>query len=402
MNNSMTAIVAGHVCLDIYPDMSAHPAEQFRESFAPGRLLMIGPMSLSTGGAVSNVSLALHRLGIATQGMGKIGNDFTGEAVRQIFTRHSPQMAEAMIVDSSVTTSYTIVINPPGMDRIYLHSSGANDTFSANDVRYDRLADAQLFHFGYPPLMKLMYMPDGAQLASIFRRAKATGITTSLDTAFSDPGSAAGQADWQAILELTLPHVDIFMPSIEEILMMLRRPVYEALLRQAGGGDLLPLITPDLLSDLSDELLRLGSKIVGLKLGYRGLYVRTAGPASLAELGRARPPSLEGWAGRELWSPCFKVNLVGAAGSGDATIAGFLSALLRGLPLEQAVTMAVAVGACNVEAADTLSGIRPWEQTLERIAAGWQKHPFEPGLPGWRFKPAQQIWVGPAAPQARA
>ncbi len=401
MNSLMTAIVAGHVCLDIYPDMSAHPAEEFRESFAPGRLLLVGPMSLSTGGAVANVSLALHRLGITAQGMGKIGNDFAGEAVRQIFTRHSPQVAEAMIVDSSVSTSYTVIISPPGMDRIFLHSSGANDTFSAADVRYERLADANLFHFGYPPLMKLMYAPDGSQLAAIFRRAKATGITTSLDTAFPDPGSAAGQANWRAILKLTLPHVDIFMPSIEEILMMLRRPLYEALLQQAGGGDLQPLITPDLLSDLSHELLHLGSKVVGLKLGYRGLYVRTAGLAALAEMGRARPLSLESWADRELWSPCFRVNLVGAAGSGDATIAGFLSALLRGLPLEQAVTMAVAVGACNVEAADTLSGIRPWEQTLERIAAGWKKRPIEPDLPGWRFEPAQQIWVGPAAPQTR-
>ena len=29
-----------------------------------------------------------------------------------------------------------------------------------------------------------------------------------------------------------------------------------------------------------------------------------------------------------------------------------------------AVTAAVAVGACNVEAADALSGIRPWDDTL--------------------------------------
>ncbi len=183
--------------------------------------------------------------------------------------------------------------------------------------------------------------------------------------------------------------------------MMLRHPLYEALSQQAAGGDLLSLVTPNLLSDLSDELLRLGSKIVGLKLGHRGLYVRTAGIRALAEMGRARPRSPESWADRELWSPCFKVNLVGAAGSGDATIAGFLSALLRGLPLDQAVTMGVAVGACNVEAADTLSGIRPWEQTLERIAAGWKKRPIEPDLPGWRFEPAQQIWVGLAAPPAR-
>jgi sugar/nucleoside kinase (ribokinase family) len=65
--------------------------------------------------------------------------------------------------------------------------------------------------------------------------------------------------------------------------------------------------------------------------------------------------------------------VVGTAGSGDATIAGFLAAFLRDMTPEEAVTMAVAVGACNVEAADTLSGIRPWDETLRRVAAGWPR-----------------------------
>ncbi len=51
-----------------------------------------------------------------------------------------------------------------------------------------------------------------------------------------------------------------------------------------------------------------------------------------------------------MWAPCFDVEVVGTTGSGDATIAGFLSALLRDASPEEAMTMAVAVGACNVEA----------------------------------------------------
>ena len=105
----------------------------------------------------------------------------------------------------------------------------------------------------------------------------------------------------------------------------------------------------------------LGAKIVGLKLGNRGFYLRTAGEQVLVSMGRGRPADLSAWANRELWSPCFQADVVGTAGSGDATIAGFLTALLHKLPPEQAVTAAVAVGACNVEAADTLSGIQPWD-----------------------------------------
>ena len=41
-----------------------------------------------------------------------------------------------------------------------------------------------------------------------------------------------GDANWPAILKATLPYVDIFMPSIEEILLMLHRQRYEELLCQ--------------------------------------------------------------------------------------------------------------------------------------------------------------------------
>jgi len=40
---------------------------------------------------------------------------------------------------------------------------------------------------------------------------------------------------------------------------------------------------------------------------------------------------------------------VDTTGAGDATVAGFLAALLPDQMLEQAVTMACAVGACNAD-----------------------------------------------------
>jgi sugar/nucleoside kinase (ribokinase family) len=367
------AVVAGHLCLDIIPQLSGLPAGEFMKLFAPGRLVEVGPPALMTGGPVSNTGLALHRLGIATRLMGKVGADLFGQAVGQIVASFGPGLADGMVVDPAVSTSYTIVVNPPGVDRMFLHCPGANDTFGAADVRYDVVAGGRLFHFGYPPLMRLMYADAGVQLSEIFRQARATGVTTSLDMAFPDPSSAAGRADWPQIVRRTLPYVDVFLPSIEEILFMLRRPTYEALLRSASGGDILPLITPQMLTDLSGELLALGAKIVALKLGYRGLYLRTADRQALEGLGRGRPANLAAWADRELWTPCFQVDVVGTAGSGDATIAGFLAAFLRDMTPEEAVTMAVAVGACNVEAADTLSGIRPWDETLRRVAAGWPR-----------------------------
>ena len=161
--------------------------------------------------------------------------------------------------------------------------------------------------------------------------------------------------------------------------------------------NILASITPELLSDIAQELIDMGARIVGLKLGYRGLYLRTGNSIHIESMGRARPRSSDAWASRELWAPCFKVAVAGTTGSGDATIAGFLAALLHELSIEEALRLAVAVGACNVEAVDALSGIRSWETTLARLAAGWEQQRLNLNCQGWNFDDANGLWCGPAA-----
>ena len=58
---------------------------------------------------------------------------------------------------------------------------------------------------------------------------------------------------------------------------MLRRETFDELERSAGSHGIVSVITPQLLSDVSAELLDQGARIVGLKLGNRGFYLRTAG-----------------------------------------------------------------------------------------------------------------------------
>jgi D-lyxose ketol-isomerase/sugar/nucleoside kinase (ribokinase family) len=395
MRQKCDAVVAGHICLDVIPDLSAGLQKQGRLLFRPGHLLEAGPVTLSTGGAIST-GLSLHKLGIPTQLIGKVGDDLLGQVVRQILGAHGPYLADDMMVDEAVSTSYTIIISAPGVDRSFLHYPGANDAFGAGDVRYDAVAQARLFHLGYPPAMKRLFENDGAQLVEIFRRVREVGVTTSLDMTLPDPTSPAGRADWVAILGAVMPYVDVFLPSIQETLYMLRREAYEELLSEAGGDGFLSLVSPSLLSDLGRELLEMGAKIVGFKLGDRGLYVRTAGQAAIEALGSARPSDVAAWASRELWAPCFQVDVVGTTGAGDAAIAGFFSGLLRDMSPQETLTAAVAVGACNVEAADALGGVRSWEETWRRVESGWARCDLVLDAPGWHFDDHHQMWVGPA------
>lgn len=356
------AVVAGHICLDIIPDLSAMTPGQFDATFQPGRLVQSGAARLTPGGAVSNTGLALHRLGIATCLIARVGDDPLGQTLRRSIRAHGPGLEEGITACAESSTSYSIVISPPGSDRRFLHHPGANDDFTARDVSDGVLAGGRLMHFGYPPLMASMIAGEGSQLRELFQRAKSRGLTTSLDMAYPDPESPAGRADWPAILRNVLPYVDVFVPSLEEIACMLW---HRTGLSPSAG----------LLSEISGELFGMGARMVLLKLGDRGLYLRTTGPSILQDPGLAGLPDAGQWVDFEAWLPCFQVEVAGTTGAGDVTVAGFLTALLRGLPPEDALTAALAVGACCVEEADALSGLRSWEDTWHRIHAGWPKHP---------------------------
>ncbi len=381
----MDVIVAGLICLDIIPHFPGPAA------LVPGRLTEVGAVELATGGAVANTGLALHRLGISTGLMGKVGNDLFGGAILDMIRCYDPALTDGMAVVPGETSSYSVVISPPNMDRIFFHCPGANHSFGAQDVRYDLAAQARLFHLGYPPFMRRLYDQNGAELAAIFRQVKALGATTSLDMALPDPAGPSGQVDWQALLALTLPHVDLFLPSAEELCFMLDRPRYDRLQSESGPQN--GLLSVAEIQGLAQRCLEMGTRAVMIKCGERGLYART-GPA-VAQIGKASPTDPANWMEREAWSPCFQPDLLaGTTGSGDATIAGFLAALLRGQSFETAITMACAVGACNVEAPDALGGLRSWEDTTLRIDSGWPRAAFNLPQDGWR-QAANGLWYGP-------
>ncbi|MCE1252063.1 MAG: PfkB family carbohydrate kinase [Anaerolineae bacterium] len=388
----LSVVAAGHLCLDIIPDLHRLQSGEFNQLFKPGRLIQTGTACFSTGGPVSNTGLALYLLGINVKLNAKIGDDPFGRIVTGLVAHMDPLLNNGIKVDPNVATSYTFIINPPDVDRIFLHCTGANDVFCAADVAYDLAASSRLFHFGYPPIMRQMYLNQGAELLKIMRRVKSGGTTTSLDLTFPDPSSESGRADWRAILSDVLPFVDLFMPSFEEIYYMLHRDEFEYL---NARGALLDQVTPQMLSELSRELLDLGVAVAALKLGGRGLYVHCASYDRLQNMGFGRPENYREWAGKQVWSPCFAVDVAGTTGSGDATIAGFISGLLRGLSLEASLRMAVAVGACNVEAADALSGLCSWENTAARVATGWPQRPMRLTAPGWFWNEIEALWFGP-------
>ena len=375
------AVVAGHICLDIIPDID----HSF--TLTPGRLFEVGAPTLATGGAVSNTGMAMHILGQPVTLMGKIGDDDFGQVILRVLAGYGPGLEQGMIVTRGAVSSYTLVVNIPGQDRIFLHCPGANHEFAAVDVTPDRLAGAALFHLGYPPIMARMYADGGRELEQIFQTARAAGLTTSMDMVVPDPNGPGGRADWAAVFARVLPLLDIFLPSADELLYVLDRDKF-------GHGDALAAAD---ISLLGERLLAAGVAVAGVKLGSRGLYVRTANASRLERAGLARPADSDAWADRELWFPVYEIaKFAGATGAGDATIAGFLTAMMREETLEAAGCFANAVGACNVQTPDALSGLKSWDETWSLLDAGWRQVPLPLPGPGWRRDPNTNLWHGPA------
>lgn len=155
---------------------------------------------------------------------------------------------------------------------------------------------------------------------------------------------------------------------------MLDRPLFEEVSRRvqravlSSGAALNPaiLLKFEEINELAERLLDFGVEAAGVKLGDQGIYLRTARePRRITS--EMSPNIASQWEDRKILAPCFEVPVVGTTGSGDCTIAGFLTGLLHAWPPKQTLRFAAAVGACNVQKADATSGIPAMDEVLNRM-----------------------------------
>ena len=221
------------------------------------------------------------------------------------------------------------MFEPGGQDRSFWHHVGANAEFDGTAVD---LAGAGLLHVGYPSLLPALIADGGRPLEALLARARAAGLTTSLDLAVIDPASPAAREDWPALLRRVLPLVDVLSPSIDD--------VRTALHLDAGSG-------PSELRDTARMLLELGPAIVMLTAGAAGLQLSTGDAARLRTAGLD-----EAWSGQEHFTPPPPVEVRTTLAAGDAATAGLLYGLLTGLGARETLELAART------AADRISGAR--------------------------------------------
>ncbi len=375
-----SVVVAGVICLDLVLELPADPG---RHALDPGSLEIVGPAALAVGGCVGNTGIALHRLGLPTTLVARIGDDRFGEILGDLVRAAVPDSSARLLVTPGASTSHSVIHNRVGEDRAIQHFPGANGIFAAADVPADLLDGATLIHLGYPPLMAALVADGGRELERLLATARSRGAMTSVDMASATASGDGRRIDWPAFLRRVLPAVDVFLPSLDEACHVLGRDVD----RDARGA-------PDLagVGRLADEMIDRGVAIAGVKLGAHGLYVRTAAAARIGVASGRLPAA---WANRELYSPAFEAGVVGTTGAGDATIAGFLFGLLTGMTPDETLTAACAVGGASTEAPDGSSGIPAWSEIERRLRGGWGRRANTAPGSGWLMSPEAGVWLGP-------
>ncbi len=279
-----------------------------------GTLATVERMELHTGGCAVNTGISLARLGLRTAVMGKVGSDGFGDYVLSVLRSHGIDV-RGVVRDPVNNTSGTMVMVDRDGERTFIHYVGANGALREADIDFDLVRQAGILHIAGHNLMPGF---DGEVAARVLERAHAEGVVTSLDTAWDFTGR------WLKLIEPCLRHLDLFVPSIEEA-------------RQIAGRE-----EP---ADVAEFFLDYGIRIVALKMGSQGCYVRTRD--------------------EEIRLPVYPVKAVDATGAGDAFAGGFLAGVALGWELERTARLANAVGALCVTAVGATAGVRSLEETIQ-------------------------------------
>lgn len=358
-------LAVGALVLDIIPIFEELTSEKERTS--PGGTIYLKRIDTAIGGSVGNTGLTLHRLGAQTTVFSKIGGDSLGTLVDDEMKKSNCKYY--ILKDIKMNTSISVIVAKPGQDRMILHNRGASQNYDSQDIPEELLKENDLMHFGYPTGMKCMYSDNGKTLSEFYKRAKEYGLTTSMDLSFPGIYTPAGMADWYSILKKTLPYVDIFLPSFEELLLILRREEYLSLKKEYPEMKMDDIFSQERVSSMAAELLELGVRIVAIKCGEKGAYVRTGKEETIKKIGRAADLNTEQWAEKELFAPPFQIDrMISTNGAGDSFVAGFLQGILLGKDAVHTLQFASAVAAIRIMSVDGRGGIPDYQKVDNVIA----------------------------------
>lgn len=280
---------------------------------SPGPLALGGALTTHLAGAESNVAIGMARLGHRSEWAGRVARDEFGELVLRALR------AEGVVLDhvtrdaERATGLMFLEQRTADVMRVdYRRAGSAGSALSWADVEPAVAAGPRVLHLtGITPALSTSAADAVVRAARV---AAAAGSIVSLDVNHRARLWSRDQA--RATLAGLLAHVRLVIASEDELDLV------------AAGGDEASAVA---------DLLRRGIEEVVVKRGAAGASVWT----------------LDG----RIDALAVPVGVVDVVGAGDAFSAGYLSALLDGLPLADRLGRGCVLGAFSVSARGDWEGL---------------------------------------------
>ncbi|HWC70738.1 MAG TPA: carbohydrate kinase family protein [Actinomycetota bacterium] len=277
---------------------------------------LVDEARLTVGGSGAIMACGASRLGLRVAIAGVVGDDVFGSYLRDELVARGVDVT-GLATDPHRPTGLTVVLSMPG-DRAILTSPGTIGDLRASLIDPELLASARHVHVS-SYFLQTGLAPD---LPGVLAEAREAGATTSVDPNWDPSGT------WNAGLDALLPSIDVLLPNEIEATRLAHT------------------------SDLEEAIATLRSRgpVVVVKCGQRGAIA--VGPGERAQV--AAVP----------------VDAVDTTGAGDSFDAGFLTAMLRGEPLERCVAIANACGALSTRSSGGVDSQPTMQEALDTLERG--------------------------------
>ncbi len=258
-----------------------------------GSTTIIEQIRMTPAGTAAGPVVIAAKLGMKATLVGAIGSDDMGVLLESMLKRQGVDTSRLQRRTDMPTAATMLAVNANG-DRPNFHAIGATILLEIDDATRNFITGSSFVHWGGVGTMLNL---DGGKGAEILKEAKSKGAIVTCDFIAPQPGTLDA-------LKSVMPHVDYFMPSLEESMEI------------AGTK------TPD---DTAKFFLGCGAGACIFKWGAKGSLLAT-------KTGQLRIPA-------------FKIGVVDTTGCGDSYCAGFIAGLGRGWDVEKSCRFATAVSA---------------------------------------------------------
>lgn len=281
----------------------------------------VDDISMQPGGDALNESIVLSKLGANVALVTAVGQDAAGDFIIDSAASAGVE-TEGVLAKPGMTTSMNVgLVHPDGERTFITNRNGSLWKTEESDLDIERALNGKILAFGSIYNNPLL---GGEWIAALFKRAKEQGQIVCADMVPSRVGKGLEE------IAPALAYVDYFFPNADEAV---------ALTGAKGRQEAL-----EILGDL-------GVGTVVMKTGREGCLVHRKG--------------------QTVAIPAFSrddLAAIDTTGAGDNFAAGFIRALIDGLPVEECAAFANGTAAVSVGGLGATSGVKSKDQVDAFIA----------------------------------